>query len=178
MDIEFKNRFSRKMQILFYLLLKNYTFIFLNYAYNLIYKFLQHIHSIYIFFIHYNKYYYCTLDFNFPLNLYFEHIYIYILWGRRIWQARPISYQTQGPRRERRNVWGWVRKAQAAGRHRRGPSCPRPTKVTERESSTPLKTALPVVLNKRTNTVGQLWGHDGGAILGEAVIFALNIRSW
>ena len=77
MDIEFKNRFSRKMQILFYLLLKNYTFIFLNYAYNLIYKFLQHIHSIYIFFIHYNKYYYCTLDFNFPLNLYFEHIYIY-----------------------------------------------------------------------------------------------------
>ena len=37
------------MHIYFYLLLKNYPFIFLNYEYNLIYKFLQHIHSIYIY---------------------------------------------------------------------------------------------------------------------------------
>ena len=41
-------------------------------------------------------------------------------------------------------------------RHPRGPSCPRPTKVMEGESSTPSKTALLVVPNKRTNIVGQL----------------------
>ena len=103
MDIEFKNRFSRKMQILFYLLLKNYTFIFLNYAYNLIYKFLQHIHSIYIFFIHYNKYYYCTLDFNFPLNLYFEHIYIYIVGPKDLASpAHFISNPRPTPRKKKR----------------------------------------------------------------------------
>ena len=34
-------------------------------------------------------------------NLY---IYIYILWGRRIWQPRPIPYQAQGPCQEGRNV--------------------------------------------------------------------------
>ena len=32
-------------------------------------------------------------------------------------------------------------------------------------------------LNKRTNTVGQLCGHGGGAILGEAVTSVLNARS-
>ena len=93
-------------------------------------------------------------------------------------KAQPISYQAQGLHRERRNVRGWVGKAQVARRHRRGPSCPRPTKVTEGENSTPSKTALPVVPNKRTNTVGQLWGHGGGAILGEAVTSALNARNW
>ena len=101
-----------------------------------------------------------------------------VLWGRRIWQPWPIPYQAQGPRRGRRNVRGWTRKVQAAGRHCRGPSCPWPTKVTEGESSTPSKTALPGVPNKRTNTVDQLWGHGGGAILGEAVTFALNAHSW
>ena len=47
----------------------------------------------------------------------------------------------------------------------------------EGKSSTPSKTALPVVPNKGINTVGQLWGHGGGAILGEAVTSALNARS-
>ena len=93
-------------------------------------------------------------------------------------KAQPISYQAQGPRRERRNVQGWVRKAQAAERRRWGPSCPRPTKVTEEESSTPSKTTIPVVPNKRTNTVRQLWGRGGGVILGEAVTFAWNARNW
>ena len=93
-------------------------------------------------------------------------------------KAQPISYQVQGPRRERRNVRGWVRKAKAARGHRWGLSCPRPTKVTEGKSSTPLKIALLVVPNKRTNIVGQLWGRGGGAILGEFVTSALNAHSW
>ena len=51
------------------------------------------------------------------------------------------------------------------------------TKVTEGESSTPSKTTFPVVPNKKTNTVGQLWGHGGGEILEEAITSALNARS-
>ena len=93
-------------------------------------------------------------------------------------KAQPIPYQTQDPRWERRNVRGWVRKTQAARRHHRGPSCLQPTKVTEGKSSTPSKTALSVIPNKRTNTVGQLWGCGGGVILGETVTSALNARSW
>ena len=100
------------------------------------------------------------------------------MWGRRIWQPRPISYQAQGPRRGRRNVRGWTRKVQVAERHRQGQSCPQPTKVTEGESGTPSNIALPGVPNKRTNTVGQLWGHGGEAIPWEAVTSALNARSW
>ena len=101
-----------------------------------------------------------------------------LLWGRRIWQPQPISYQSQGPRRGRRNVRGQIRRVQAVGRHRRGQPYPRLTKVTEGESGTPSKTALPSILNKRTNVVGQLWGHGGGAIPGEAVTSTLNTRSW
>ena len=93
-------------------------------------------------------------------------------------KAQPIPYQTQDPRWERRNVRGWVRKTQAARRHHRGPSYPQPAKVTEGESITPLKTALPIVPNKRTNIMGQLWGHGRGEILEEAVTSALNARSW
>ena len=93
-------------------------------------------------------------------------------------KAQPISYQAQGPCRERRNVREWVRKAQAAERHRWGPSYPRPNKVTEGESSTLSKTTLLVVPNKRTNTMGQLWGRGGGAILGETITSALNAHSW
>ena len=111
------------------------------------------------------------------ITLQFLDIYRFV-WGRRIWQAWPISYQAQGPRRGRRIVRGWTRKVLVAGRHRRGPSCPRPTKVTEGESDTPSKTALPIVPHKRTNIVEQLWGHGGGAILGEVVTSALNARSW
>ena len=35
-----------------------------------------------------------------------------LLWGRKIWQARPVSYQTQGPHQEKGNVRGWIIKAQ------------------------------------------------------------------
>ena len=41
------------------------------------------------------------------------------MWGQRIWQPRPTSYQAQGPHRGRRNVQGWTRKVQTAGRHRK-----------------------------------------------------------
>ena len=104
--------------------------------------------------------------------------YKIILWGWRIWQNPAHFISSPRPTLRKKKCPRWTRKAQAAGRHRRGPSCPRPTKVTEGESSTPSKTILPVVPNKRTNTVGQLWGHGGGAILGEAVISALNAHSW
>ena len=48
----------------------------------------------------------------------------------------------------------------------------------EGKSGTPSKAILSVVLNERTNIGGQLWGHGGGAIIEESVIFALNDRSW
>ena len=48
----------------------------------------------------------------------------------------------------------------------------------EGKSSTPSKATLPVILNKRTNIGGQLWGHGGGAIIEEAVTFTLNARNW
>ena len=48
----------------------------------------------------------------------------------------------------------------------------------EGKSSTPSKATLPVVLNERTNIGGQLWGHDGGAIIEESVTSALNARNW
>ena len=60
---------------------------------------------------------------------------------------------------------------------RRGQSYPRQTKVTKGESGTPSKTASLGIPNKRTNTVGQLWGHGGGAISGEAITSTLNARS-
>ena len=47
----------------------------------------------------------------------------------------------------------------------------------EEKAAHPQKTALLGVPNKKTNTVGQLWGHGGGAILGEAVTSALNACS-
>ena len=101
-----------------------------------------------------------------------------VLWGWRMWQLRPILYQAQDPRWGRRNVQGWTKKVQAARRRRRGQPCPRRTEVTEGESGTSLRTASPGVPNKKTNTVGHLWGRGGRAILGEAVTSALNAHSW
>ena len=48
----------------------------------------------------------------------------------------------------------------------------------EGKSVTPSKAILSVVPNERTNIGRQLWGHGGGAIIEESVIFALNDRSW
>ena len=48
----------------------------------------------------------------------------------------------------------------------------------EGKSSTPSKTALPVVPNERTNIGGQLWRRGGGAIIEESVTSALNARNW
>ena len=49
MHIEIRKHILKKNAYLLYLLLKKNTFIFLNYTYNLIYKYLQHIHLIYIY---------------------------------------------------------------------------------------------------------------------------------
>ena len=46
------------------------------------------------------------------------------------------------------------------------------------KSGTPSKAILPVVPNERTNIEGQLWGHDGGAIIEESVTSALNAYNW
>ena len=53
------------------------------------------------------------------------------LWGQRIWQPRPISYQTQGPRRGGRTVRGRTKKFQTARRRCQGQYCPRQTEVME-----------------------------------------------
>ena len=99
------------------------------------------------------------------------------LWGRRMWQPRPISYQVQDPRRGRRNVQGWAKNVQAARRRCQGQPCPRRTEITEGESGTLSRTASPGILNKKTNIVGQQWGRGGGAIPGEAVTSTLNAHS-
>ena len=105
-----------------------------------------------------------------------------LLWGQRIWQPRPISYQAQGPRRGGRNVRGRTKKVQTVRRRCRGQSCPWQIKVTEGKSGTPLKTASPGALNKKsTNTVGQPWEHGGGAILGESCHLPIKcpqLTSW
>ena len=41
-----------------------------------------------------------------------------------------------------------------------------------------LKDNPPSRPKQKANTVGQLWGRGGWAILGEAVTSALNTRSW
>ena len=48
----------------------------------------------------------------------------------------------------------------------------------EGESGTLLKAASLGIPNKKTNTMGQLWGHGGGAIPGWAVTSASNAHSW
>ena len=39
-------------------------------------------------------------------GLFQVNILLMCMWGQRIWQPRPISYQAQGPRRGGRNVGG------------------------------------------------------------------------
>ena len=90
------------------------------------------------------------------------NIYIYIyMWGQRIWQSQPISYQVQGPRRGGRNARGSTKKVQAARRRCRGQSCSWRTKVTEGESGTPIKIASPGVPSKKHKrsgpTIGAWW---------------------
>ena len=72
-----------------------------------------------------------------------------LLWSQRIWQPRPISYQAQGPRWGGRNVRGSTKRASVARKHRRGQSCPRPTKIVRKRSDTPLKTTSLGVLSKK-----------------------------
>ena len=71
------------------------------------------------------------------------------MWGQRVWQPQPISYQAQSLHREGRNVRGQTKKVQTARRRCRGQSCLRRTEVTEGESGTPLKTASLGVPNKK-----------------------------
>ena len=63
-----------------------------------------------------------------------------LLWGRRIWQPWPISYQAQGPCRGGRNIQEWTNKVQNARRRCRGQSCSRQIEIMEGESSTPPRT--------------------------------------
>ena len=77
------------------------------------------------------------------------------MWGQRIWQARPISYQAQRPRRGGRNVRGRMKKVQIAKRKK-------PPQASQA---------------KRTNTVRQPWEHGGGAIPGETVTSVLNAHN-
>ena len=104
------------------------------------------------------------------------------MWGQRIWQPQPISYQAQGPHWGGRNVLGRMKKVQTAKRRCWGQSCPRQTEVTEGKSGMPLKTAFPDLPNKKsTNIVSQPWEHDGGAIPGESCHLRIKcpqLTSW
>ena len=71
------------------------------------------------------------------------------MWGQRIWQPQPISYQAQGPRRGGRNVRGQTKKVQTTRRRCQGQPYPQQTEVTEGKSGTPLKTASPGVPSKK-----------------------------
>ena len=53
-----------------------------------------------------------------------------LLWGRRIWQAQPISYQTHGPCRRGRNVQGRTKRIQTIRIYCRGLPYPRQRKIT------------------------------------------------
>ena len=67
--------------------------------------------------------------------------------------------------------------SQVAKRHCRGQSCPQLTEIIRRKIGMPLKAASQGIPKKRTNTVGQLWEHGGGAIPGETVTFTLNAHN-
>ena len=70
-----------------------------------------------------------------------------------------------------------MKKVQIAKQHHQGQSCPWPTEIIEGKSGMPSKAASQGIPKKRTNTVGQLWEHGGGAIPGETVTFTLNAHN-
>ena len=77
------------------------------------------------------------------------------MWGQRIWQPRPISYQAQGPRRGERNVRGQKKMVQTAMRCCRGQFCSRQTEIMERESGTPPRAVSQTVPRESTNAMRQ-----------------------
>ena len=88
------------------------------------------------------------------------------LWGQRIWQPRPISYQAQGLHRGERYVQGRIKKVQIAKGRCRGQSCPWQTKIMEGESGTPPRAVSQSVPRERTSVMRQSWEYSGGAIPG------------
>ena len=100
-----------------------------------------------------------------------------LLWGQRIWQPQPISYQAQGPHRGGRNVRGRTKKVQTTRRRCRGQSCSRQTEITDGEGNTPPRTVSQSVPRESTSAMRQPWEYNGGAVPGQAVTSALNIHS-
>ena len=88
------------------------------------------------------------------------------MWGQRIWQPRPISYQAQGPHQGGGNVRGRTKKVQTARRHCRGQSCSRQTEITEGESGTPPWAVSQSVPRESTSAISQPWEYSGKEIPG------------
>ena len=75
------------------------------------------------------------------------------MWGQRIWQSRPISYQAQGSRRGGTNVRGQMKKVQTGRRRCRGQSYPWQTEITEGKSGMPPKVASQSVPRENTSAM-------------------------
>ena len=70
-----------------------------------------------------------------------------------------------------------MKKVQIAGRRCRGQSCPRQTKITEGEGSTPPRAVSQSVPRESTSAMRQPWEYSGGAVPGQAITSALNTHS-
>ena len=88
------------------------------------------------------------------------------MWGQRIWQPRPTSYQAQDPRLGGRNVRGRTKKVQTARKHCQGQSCSRQIEITKGKSGTPPRVVSQSVPRESTSAMRQPWEYSGGAIPG------------
>ena len=83
------------------------------------------------------------------------YIYIYILWGRKIWQAWPVPFQAQGPRRGGRSARGRMKGIQTARMHCRGWPYPRQAKITGEEDATSPEAVFSRIPKEISNPMGQ-----------------------
>ena len=73
------------------------------------------------------------------------------MWGRKIWQARLVPFQAQGPRRGGKSVQGRMKGIQTARMYCRGRSYPQQAKITREEGTTALE-AIPLRIVKEISS--------------------------